>query len=172
MKLKAKGLFDGGEMYAKSARVLSNNGMFIPGVVNGALALELYFKSLYILDFSKEFKQNDRHSHNFLALFDQLPALTQTQLIREFDNEIAEMDQVNLKADNKIFKQMAGVDVSIAFRANLIQWHDVFVNLRYLHEFTEDIKVKKSAKRHWTFLDQIERAVRRTVFDKEPAWMI
>lgn len=155
-------------MYAKSARLLNQNGLTIPGVVNGALAFELYFKSRYILDGGKEFKLEGKYSHDFLALFDQLKAETKAQLIREFDREVAKADPAKARAVEKA----AGVKVSLELRDNLIQWHDVFLSLRYVHEFTQKAESKGNVKRYWHFFNEIETTIRGAIFDKDPNCMI
>ena len=165
MKNIAHGLFQTGEMYSDAAVLLNTNVRMTPGIVVGALALELYFKALYILDKGQEFKIDGRHSHDFLAIFDQLQSKTRVQLIAEFDAEVKRADLSFIKT----VKNEVNVVVSLDLRQNVDQWHDVFVKVRYLHEFN---KAAKGTKRYWAFFSEMERAIKKVCFEKEPEWMI
>ena len=55
MKSRARSIFGHAQVYERAARLLNTAGtsdpaMLLPSMVNAALSLELYFKSLYVLD--------------------------------------------------------------------------------------------------------------------------
>ena len=61
MKSRARSIFDHAQVYERAARLLNTAGtsdpaMLLPSMVNAALSLELYFKSLYVIDRGAEFK--------------------------------------------------------------------------------------------------------------------
>ena len=60
--------------------------------VNAALALELYFKSLYFIEQNSDFKVNGKNPHNFHALFNRLSQNVSDQLTHEFQEIIAARD--------------------------------------------------------------------------------
>lgn len=153
MDEKAHSVFKTAQLYAQAAKHL--NGIFpamiIPSTVLAALSLELSFKTLYLLEFKREFKVNSRHSHDFFALFEELPPAVRDELVRGFDAKIATRDTRDLR----IYEQ-EGVPVRLDLRSNLKQWSGVFAGLRYVYEFTEKSAGKPG---YWLFFPEIHSVV-------------
>src|SRR5207253_2028335 len=83
MKERARSVFRSAEMYSRAAVLLNTSGnptILLPSIVNAALSLELYFKSLYLLEHGADFKPRGRHSHDFHALYIELSASTRERL--------------------------------------------------------------------------------------------
>ena len=97
MKSRARSIFGNAQVYEKASRILNAAGasdpaMLLPSNVNAALSLELYFKSLNILEHGVEFKINGKHSHHFAQLFQELKEPTRQQLIEKFKTAVSNMD--------------------------------------------------------------------------------
>ncbi len=164
MKNMAHSMFKTADLYEQAARIL--NGVFpsmgIPSTVIAALSLELYFKALYVLEFGKEFKLDGRHSHDFDALFEELPQETKQELMREFAARLAGRNM----QDVRIFEQH-GVTVATDLKSNLKQWSTVFKDLRYVYEFTAKSGGKQD---YWVFFPEIQSVVSRAIVKREPKW--
>ena len=102
----------------------------LPSVVNAALALELYFKTLYFLEKGEDFKVNGRFSHDFYLLFGQLGSSTRQRMESAFAESIKNRDMSDIEKLEKASSVLGPHDLI----GNLSVWKDVFVNIRYIHE--------------------------------------
>lgn len=167
MIARAHEVFKGAAAYSAAATMLNTSGkleVMIPSCVNAALSLELYFKSLYILEKGVDFKINGRHSHNFLKIFDDLDLATKTALNNDFDAKIKAADMTPVHT----LKKNSGLETPLTLRPNLEHWSGIFVNLRYLHDFIEDESAKVV---HMAWFLDIEAAVRHVIFSRQPNWI-
>jgi hypothetical protein len=136
MNDKAHAIFASARMYSKAAHVLngtanSDRPMLIPSMVNAALALELYFKSLYVLEHKTDFKIKGRHSHDFSAAFEELAGSTKQEFIEGFTNALAVRDM----NDVNIVERDFGMRIPRDLKTNLVEWSSVFTGVRYIYEF-------------------------------------
>jgi hypothetical protein len=139
--------------------------MLLPSIVNAALSLELYFKSLYILDHGADFKVNGKHSHHFALLFEELKVSTKQQLLDQFNSALSSRDN----NDILMCKSSLNMIVPKDLKTNLVQWANVFVDLRYAYEFTEKNKGKPKTM---MFFPEISDSVYKTIIDREPTWKL
>jgi hypothetical protein len=168
MKSRARSIFDNAQVYDRAAHLLNAAGssdpaMLLPSTVNAALSLELYFKSLYILDHGAEFKVNGKHSHHFAILFEELKEPTKQQLLSKFKTALAIMDAKYIPSAESSLKMVVPKDL----KTNLVQWANVFVDLRYAHTFVEKNKGKPKTM---MFFPQIRDSVYNTIIDRESTW--
>ncbi|EMM97703.1 hypothetical protein [Leptospira interrogans] len=87
MEERSKKIFNTALQYRDSAILLNSSGnlrVLIPSQVIGALAIELYFKSIYYIENEVDFKINDRYSHDFYKLLKNLSFETQSLLRSDF----------------------------------------------------------------------------------------
>lgn len=157
-----KSVFKCAEVYSKAAKYLNNIGstdmaMLLPSQVNASLAMELYFKSLYCYLYQKEFKINDRHSHDFHALFLQLPIDIKKKMEQEFKAMYTERD----KTDIKTMEQLSKLSVPKDLESNLSNWSSVFVKIRYFFD-----KPKQSIT--MMFFPEIENIIKSIILEVFP----
>jgi hypothetical protein len=168
MKARAQSIFGNAQVYERAARLLNNAGtndhaMLLPSSVNAALSLELYFKSLYILDHGADFKVNGKHSHHFAILFEELNEPTKQKLLDKFNTALSTRNNNDILTYQSSFNMVVPKDL----KTNLVQWANVFVDLRYAHEFTEKNKGKQKTM---MFFPEIRDSIYNTIIDREPAW--
>jgi hypothetical protein len=120
------------EVYSKAAKYLNgiDMEMLLPSQVIASLSLELYFKSLYCFVFNKEFKVNNRHSHDFHKLFLELPDDMQNSMSKEFSKIL---EKRNMR-DAENMESFGKVKVPRDLVGNLENWSSVFVKIRYFHD--------------------------------------
>ncbi len=128
-------MFQCASSYAKSAKYINNAShgdpsLLIPSQVNAALALELYFKSLYFVENKEEFKINGKHSHDFYKLFIALNESTRRELKLEFKEIMKNRDM----KDVKLLESETNKKITRSFEANLESWRDIFVKARYIYD--------------------------------------
>ena len=157
MKSVAKSIFKNAQIYEKAAWVIQSATMhemalLLPRNVNAALSLELYFKSLNILEHGIEFKINNKHSHHFAQLFQELKEVTKRSLNERFEQAIFEMDPNEFLP----LETAIGGVIPKDLKSNLVVWASVFTDLRYLHTFTEK---NKNQKFTMAFFPQIANSV-------------
>jgi hypothetical protein len=121
------------------------------------LALELYFKSLYFIEKNTEFKINSKHSHDFNALFKELPEDLIKKLNRSFDNLMKERDMKDVHA----IKAASGVIIPLDLAGNLKCWSDVFTKVRYIYDRPKDQK-------SMMFFPEIEKVVTNAIVSIRP----
>ena len=168
MKSLARSIFGNAQVYERASRILNASGnhdpsMLLPSNVNAALSLELYFKSLNILEHGVEFKINGKHSHHFAQLFQELKEPTKQQLSERFNSAVSRMDPNEIPRLESILGGVVPKDL----KTNLVEWAAIFTDLRYAHSFVEKYKGKKVAM---AFYPQIVSSVCSVIFDREPAW--
>ena len=150
MKSRARSIFGNAQVYDRAARLLNTAGasdpaMLLPSIVNAALSLELYFKSLYALDRGAEFKVKGRHSHDFAALFEELHEPTKQHLLTKFNTAISARATDDIRMIESTLKMVVPRDL----KTNLIQWASFFTDLRYADYFIE--KKQRGAKDYDVF---------------------
>ena len=168
MRNIARLIFGNAQIYERVYRILNAAGgndpsLLLPGNVNAALSLELYFKSLNILEHGVEFKINGKHSHHFAQLFQQLKEPTKIQLSEKFKIAISNVDPNEIAR----LEWMLGGVVPKDLKTNLVEWSTIFTDLRYAHSFIEKYKGKKVAM---AFYPQIVDSVCTVIIDREPTW--
>lgn len=168
MKSLARSIFDNAQVYERASRILNASGnhdlaMLLPSHVNAALSLELYFKSLNILEHGVEFKINGKHSHHFAQLFQGLKESTKQELNERFKSAVSRMDPDEIPR----LESMLGGVVPKDLKTNLVEWAAIFTDLRYAHSFVEKYKGKKVTM---AFYPQIVESVYSVIIDREPTW--
>lgn len=159
---RAKSIFLTAGLYSKAARLMngasgSDPSLLIPSQVNAALALELYFKSLYFIEKDCDFKVNERHSHDFHALFNALSSESKNMLIEKFQAAISSRDM----SDVATIEREAKVEVPRDLEGNLQSWSGVFTKVRYVYD-----KPKQSVS--MMFFPEIEEALRDAIISLRP----
>jgi hypothetical protein len=151
-------------LYSKSAYLLNRNEdmtLLIPSQVNAALALELYFKSLYYLEYGKDFKINGHHSHDFYALFNSLKENIKAYMRSGFQQLIQSREM----SDIKKLEEYSKVSIPLDLEGNLKQWSNVFVKVRYMYD-------NKGAVGSMVFFPEIEKiliaVIQRTKSECQP----
>ncbi len=168
LKSLAKSLFFNGEVYLRAAYLLNaqkniDPALILPGNVNAALALELYFSSLFILDRKAEFRVGGRPSHRFDILFDQLTSTTRHILNKKF-NDIINERPMN---DVLIIEKVMEMAVPRTLKKNLENWSRIFVELRYVHAFKKKYENKKL---DMVFFPEVRNCVVNVILEIEPTW--
>jgi hypothetical protein len=167
MKSLAKSIFGNAQVYVRSSDALLNASqtdvaLSLPSNVLASLSLELYFKSLNILEHGVEFKVNNKHSHHFAQIFGELKDETKKDLCERFDVAKSRMDP------NRVpyLESLMGV-IPKDLKSNLVQWQTIFVDLRYVHSFIEKHKNKRVVME---FYPQIVESVHNAILAREPDW--
>jgi len=168
MKFLARSIFSNAQVYDKAARLLNAAGasdpaLLLPSMVNAALSLELYFKSLYVLDHGSEFKVKGRHSHDFAALFEELHEPTKQHLLAKFNTAIS----ARATDDIRMIESTLKITVPRDFKTNLIQWASLFTDLRYAYYFIEK---NKGVQKTMIFFPEIRDSVYNTTIERESTW--
>lgn len=159
---RAKDIFRAAETYSKSAGYLNSfinqdHDQFLPSQVIAALALELYFKALYYIEFCKDFKVNGRHSHDIHELFNGLSEKSKDMLTRSFKSQIMGQDMRDVEA----IESESNVNIPRDLSGNLRCWSEIFTKVRYMHD-------RASEERVMMFFPEIEKSVRSVVFAYRP----
>lgn len=168
MKSLAEKIFGSARVYVRASEVLRSAtqldlALSLPSNVLAALSLELYFKSLHILEFGTEFKVNNKHSHHFALIFGGLKEATKMELCDKFDTAKSAMDPNWIPHVERL---MGGV-IAKDLKSNLVEWQSIFIDLRYTHSFIEKYKDKKVAMQ---FYPEIVKSVESTILAREPEW--
>ncbi|OOF10251.1 MULTISPECIES: hypothetical protein [unclassified Salinivibrio] len=162
MEDRAKSIFSSAGMYSKAAHLMNEGSrgdpsLLIPSQVNAALALELYFKSLYLIEKGSDFKVGGRHSHDFHALFSDLSRQSKEKLLYQFQSAISSRDM----SDVVTMERETKVEIPRDLEGNLQSWSGVFTKVRYVYD-----KPKHAVS--MMFFPEIEQAVRDTVINLRP----
>jgi hypothetical protein len=131
----------------------------LPGSVCAALALELYFKTLYILEKGIDFKVNGKHSHDFQRLYGLLNMETRQTIESTFSRLIEKRDM----SDVLDFERSTRIPIPRDLVGNLSAWKDVFVKVRYAHE-------PPGKNMPMFFFTEMEDSVLAPIFSMRPAW--
>lgn len=145
--------------YAKAAKLLNQSELFLPSMVNAALALELYFKSFYYLEYGKDFKINDRHSHDFFCLFEELRDTVKRDIESDFDQIMKNRDMRDVEQIEMVSK----VVIPRGIMENVEVWSTVFVKVRYMYDNMEK-------PRSMMFFPEIEEVIRNAIYKRKPEW--
>lgn len=146
--------------YAKAARFLNQqSNLLLPSHVMAALALELHFKSLFYLEYGKDFKVNGRHTHDFHALFQELNDRVKQELISDFKQMLKTRDM----SDSATLDMQFNITISCDLMENLKIWSSVFIKLRYFYDF-------KNKTMSMTFFPEIEKTIRNAIHKRKPEW--
>jgi hypothetical protein len=162
LKDRARSIFLTACAYSKVAYLINsvsqnNPSLFLPSQVNAALALELYFKSLYVIDQNCDFKVNKKHSHDFYALFNRLSDQINVQLTHQFEGIIQTRDM----KDITVLESASKVSVPRDLASNLQSWCKVFTKVRYVYD-------KPSHTMPMVFFPEIEQVVKNTIISLKP----
>ncbi|MFZ2951062.1 MAG: hypothetical protein WA003_16420 [Desulfuromonadaceae bacterium] len=148
--------------YSLAAKLLNAQGaspVLLPSMVNASLALELYFKSIYLLEYKKDFKVKDRHSHDFHALFNELTTELKQEIEAPFNESLKNRDM----RDTQQIKKIVGITAKLDLLSNLKNWSSVFVKVRYAFD-------KKEIPETMMFFPEIESALINTIKKRKPEW--
>ena len=129
----------------------------LPSAVNAALAIELYLKTLYLLEKGEDFKFKGRHSHDFHLLFGQLNMTTKRTMEVAFADSISRREMTDVQRMEKVGSILIPRDLL----GNLFIWKDVFVGIRYIHE-------RKGNEVPMFFFPEIENAILVPIFQLNP----
>lgn len=162
MSNRAKDVFKTASSYSKAARTLNQAvggdlSLLLPSAVVAALSLELYFKSLYLLENNKEFKPDGRYSHDFHALFNLLPEVVKNALEQYFNVSIRDRNM----EDVDLLMTEHAITVPLGLSENLSSWSDVFTKVRYIHD-------RPGHQVSMFFFPEIEQAVIRVIRERHP----
>jgi hypothetical protein len=127
--------------------------VLLPSVVCAAFALELYFKSLRIMD-----KGAYSDEHNLRALFDQLGAPTQQRIRALFVPYLLAAQ----KADDDISDAGGHPRSTVNFDSVLDASRQAFKFLRYVHEGLPPMS-------GWS-ASGISKATRQAILERHPDW--
>ncbi len=154
-----KSMYKSAEVYSKAAKYLNGIDMavLLPSQVIASLSLELYFKSLYCFVFNKEFKINNKHSHDFHRLFLELPNDIQDFMNAEFRTVLAKRDM----KDAERMESFVKVKVPRDLVGNLKYWRKGFVKIRYFHDKPKEPIVMM-------FFSEIEEVVIKAIRSVKP----
>ncbi len=155
---RGKYIFVVASSYSRAAKHLNQEsqvdiGLYVPGHVNAALAIELYFKSLYYIVYKKDF----RHSHDFLDLFNELPSDIQDKLESAFSRIIDNRDMSDVSKIEAGSKETIPLDL----KGNLDSWSSVFVKMRYIYD-------KPNKAISMMFFPEIEKILRDEITTLRP----
>lgn len=155
-------MYQSAEVYSKAAKYLNSIGaqdmaMLLPSQVNASLSLELFFKSLYCFVYNKEFKINNKHSHDFHSLFLELPDNLQNLMNNEFKTLLTKRDMNDV--ENMEFHSKIKVPKELI--PNLENWSSVFVKIRYFFD-----KPKNSIV--MMFFPEIENIIKKAIIEVKP----
>ena len=114
---------------AINARAGSEPELLLPSQVNAALALELYFKSLYYALNNTDFLHKGRHTHDVGRIFDALKSEIKARLEKEFGRRLAGRNM----GDLALYERM-GISVQSNLKLVLENWSQVFVKFRYAYD--------------------------------------
>lgn len=163
-------MFDNARAYSKASYILNQKAfgpsfnvqdmdLVLPSTVNAALSMELYLKTLYLLEKGEDFKVNGRYLHDFHLLFGQLDNTTKQSMEAVFIESMRRRDMTDVE---KIEKD-SSVKVPRDLVGNLFVWKDVFVDIRYIYEL-------KGKGTPMFFFPEIEDAVLVPIFLLKPEW--
>lgn len=159
---RAYSIYETAKAYSSAAKLLNYQGpspLLIPSMVNAALALELHFKSIYIIEHKNDFKINGKHSHDFHHLYNSLASETKKSIENEFNELINNRDMRDV--DN--LRKIPGITVSLDFKYNLKCWSNVFVKARYFFD-------KKDIPTSMMFFQEIEKVLVNAIRKYQPSW--
>lgn len=145
--------------YAKAAKLLNQQDLLLPSHSVAALALELYFKSLYYIEYGRDFKVNGKHSHDFYVLFQELSNRVKQDMVSDFNKILKNRDM----SDVKILKSQYNFKISLDMMENLKIWSSVFVELRYFYDF-------KNKNKSMMFFPEIEKTILNALFQHKTEW--
>lgn len=146
--------------YAKAARFLNQQAnLLLPSHVMAALALELHFKSLYYLEYGKDFKVNNKHTHDFLALFQELDEIVKQELISDFKKMLETRDM----SDVTTLEMQFNFTIPRDLMENLKIWSSVFIKLRYFYDF-------KNKAMQMMFFPELEKTIRNALYKRKSEW--
>jgi len=163
-------MFDNARTFSKTAYFLNqvalgpsrrtqDKDLCLPGSVCAALALELYYKTLHLLEKGVDFKVNGRHSHDFLLLYGLLNMETRQTIESTFFRLIEHRDM----SDVQNFEKRTHISIPRDLAGNLSAWKDVFVKMRYTHE-------PPGRNIPMFFFPEMEDSVLAPILSMRPAW--
>ena len=123
---QAQKIFDNAEIFHLAYQLLNKQGIIIPSVVNGALAIELYLKCLYMLE-----KQKREKIHDLERIFDKLSIETKKTLEENFESSI---NKKEVKESLSEMERISKIKSQTNFRTFLEETGKVFVRARYFFE--------------------------------------
>jgi hypothetical protein len=162
---RAKMIYLNALRYTKASRVLNQKvqegdiELFLPSMVNAALALELYFKVLYYIENGSDFKLQGRYSHNFSCLYKKLSDSIRKELAPHFEELIKTRDMIDVETIEKA----SSVQIPRVLKANLDAWSEVFVNIRYIYD-------SEGKAIPMMFFPEIEQSVLLVIYKLKPQW--
>lgn len=161
---RAKAIYFNAKRYSKASYSLNTASsqdidLLLPSMVNAALALELYFKTLFYLENGNDFKIAGKHSHNFSRLFDRLKICTQKELEQSFDDLIKNRRLLDVEA----IEQASSVVIPRDLNGSLKAWSNVFVQVRYIYDSSGQILPMM-------FFPEIEESVLLVIYKFKPEW--
>lgn len=156
--------------YTLNRAVVSHQSLFLPSCVLAAFALELYFKTLYLI--TK--KQEPKYSHNFHNLFKQLEQQEKDKLNNSFKSIMsAESKKESIihyqKTQEVVRKDNPNIVAPTydVLEEQLEAWSPVFAEVRYPISGS-----KNTNGYHMFFFQEIEEAVLSLIYELKPDWKI
>lgn len=165
----ALSIFRSAQVYERAAFALNSAAsvdtpLLLPSHVNAALSLELYLKSLNILEHGIEFKVNGKHSHHFGQLYSELNEATKLDLKTRFKSSLSQMDSNEITS----IERELGFAILRDLKTTLNNWAGIFTDLRYSHSF---IEINKNRIVPMVFYPQIVESVAGHILEREPGWI-
>jgi len=161
---RAKSIFQTAGAYARAAKCVNSASqgdwtLLIPSQVNAALALELYFKTLYYLEYGEDFKVSGKNSHDFYKLFNKLRNTTRRELLSVFQQL---MESRNMQ-DVLQLEAVSKVAIPRDLKKNLEAWSSIFVKARYIYDNVGKIM-------SMMFFPEIEQVLLNAIRKRKPEW--
>jgi hypothetical protein len=101
--------------------------LFIPHIVNGTFALEVYLKCLYFIE-----KSESIHGHHLKKIYDQLTPETKRQVKIAYEKTIADSGEAKIITE---FMRQKKVDMDWRLEKVLEDMSEAFIRYRYAFEF-------------------------------------
>ena len=164
---RAKTIYKAARLYSRASFVLDQQAvksemeryLVLPSLVNAALSLELYFKSLYLLEYSRDFKVKNKHSHDFHLLYGELSKSIKQEIETEYNRNIKDADLTGIKQ----LELITGSPIKLDLPSILKNWSGVFVRIRYFFD-------KNDNRLSMIFFPEIEKALVHIIKRQNPDW--
>ncbi len=151
-------MFKTARFFEKASAVLNrelgktnNFALLIPGIVNSAFSLEVYFKCLYKLESGADYPKKE---HNLLNLYNALDPETKKRIKVRY-GELSEKNPIAQAAKSK----HKGLNTELEYV--LAQAGNAFVEWRYNYE---------NEPHNFYGVDDTIRAVRQRILESKPEW--
>jgi hypothetical protein len=161
-------ILNNARLYSSAAWILSRNSSglggqercnLIPSQVMAAFSLELYFKALFYILNGKDFRSNNRRSHDISKIFNSLEYSLQQKMINDFDLILRSEKLPNSWHLKKEVKRA----IPLNLESNLKVRSKILTRFRHPYE----VENENNLLQIW-FSREIEDVVKKTIFEIKP----